>query len=360
MKRLLEILDPEYQSFIVRILYRYRFLLNYIIIGFLCIVIELLVFQGIQNCLGFLIAQALGFTVGVIVAFLLNARFNFKIPRPKRRRAFILFVIISCLSFFLTFIFREYILNELNLSYGISRFVSSGCLFFVGYILNRKFTFKGYKQVGVAIYSNGEENIKAIWGKIKAVSDFIHVDIVDDTFNPTSLRPAVYRLEATRAFWPKKEIHCHIMSKYPSRWVSDIFAFVDTIVIHYEIEEDIKAIIAEIKNNNKKVGICLLLETPIEVVDRFCSEIDEVMLLSIKEPGCSGQKFNVDVIDKIDYLNKIINKSTIDICIDGGVNEQVIHLLNVGKVISGAFVLNDVNPIRRIMQLQTSSQYEKI
>lgn len=360
MKRLLGILDPEYQSLIVRILYRYRFLFNYIIIGFLSICVELLIFQAINNYLTLLLAQTFGFIVGVIFAFVLNVRFNFKIPSPKRRRAFVLFLIISCISLILTLLFREFILAHLGLTYEVSRFVSSGCLFFIGYILNRKFTFKGYKQVGVAIYSDGEENIKAIWDKIKAVSDFIHVDIVDDTFNASAPRPAVYRMEAIKAFWPKKEIHCHIMSKYPSRWIKEIVDFADTIVIHYEIKEDIKAIISEIRKINKKVGICLLLETPIKAVNEFYNEIDEVMLLAIKKPGCSGQKFDVQILDKINYLNKLERGSNLDVCIDGGVNEHIIHLLNVGKVVSGAFVLNNNNPIKKIMQLQTSSQYERI
>lgn len=360
MKRLFEILDPEYQSLIVRFLYKNRFLFNYIIIGFLSICIELLIFQALNSCLRLIFAQILGFFTGVVFAFVLNVRFNFKVPSPKRRRAFILFVLVSCISLILTLSFRKLVLVYLNLDYGISRLISSGCLFFIGYILNRKFTFKGYKKVGVAIYSNGEENIKAIWEKIKAVPDFIHIDIVDDTFNAIAPRPAVYRIETIKAFWPKKEIHCHIMSKYPSKWIKEIVEFVDTIVIHYEVEEDIKTIISEIKKTNKKVGVCLLLETPIEVVDEICNDIDEIMLLAIEKPGWSGQKFNNQVLDKIDYLNKLKKGASLDICVDGGVNDQIIHLLNVGKVISGAFVLNNNNPIKKIMQLQTSSQYERI
>lgn len=360
MKRFLEVLDPEYQSVIVRVLYRYRFLLNYIVIGFLSICLEVLVFRALGSYFRIFIAQTFGFIAGVFFAFILNVRFNFKIPTPKRRRAFVFFVLISCLSLILTLLFRKFFLVYFALDYGIARFISSGCLFFIGYILNRKITFKGYKQVGVAIYSNGEENVKAIWDKIKAIPDFIHIDIVDDTFNNSVTRPIAYRMETIKAFWPRKELHCHIMSKYPSKWVKEVIHFADTIVIHYEIEEDIKTVISEIKSKNKRVGLCLLLETPVEVLNKYLNDIDEVMFLSIQKPGCSGQKFNIEVLDKIDYLHNTRRESDIDICVDGGVDDHVIHLLNVGKVISGAFVLNNNNPIKKIMQLQTSSQYERI
>ena len=73
----------------------------------------------------------------------------------------------------------------------------------------RKFSFRDYKKVGVAIYANGIEDIKSIWEKISTFPDFIHVDIIDETFSNNTPNPKAYRLETIEAFWPQKDIHCH-------------------------------------------------------------------------------------------------------------------------------------------------------
>ena len=354
---MLNIFSDEIQSFVSKKLYRYRFLARYVIIGFLSIIFELIIFRALRGSVPDLLAKFIGVSVSIIFAFVFNVRFNFKVPKSKRNRAFVYFVGIAILSLILNLILMDYFLITI-MPYELSRITSSGMLFIIAYVLNRKLSFKGYKKVGVAIYSHGEENIKVIWDKIGALADFIHVDIVDETFNPAALRPAVYRLETVKAYWPKKEIHCHIMSKTPRKWLDQTIKYSDTVVIHCEVEEDLQSLINVIKSAGKKVGLCLNFSTRIEVVEPYLDAVDEIMLLAIKKPGCSGQHFNVEVLEKIEKLNAMHKTQNISICVDGGVNEKIIGLLNIEKVISGSFVLDSKNPKLKIMQLQTSSQYE--
>ena len=57
--------------------------------------------------------------------------------------------------------------------------IISGSCFIIFYFLHKKFSFKDYVKVGVAIYANGVEDINKIYEKIGPYPDFIHVDIVD-------------------------------------------------------------------------------------------------------------------------------------------------------------------------------------
>ena len=57
----------------------------------------------------------------------------------------------------------------------------------VAYLLHRRFTFRDFKRVGVAIYANGVENLKDIYERIGQYPDFIHVDIVDQTFSEDAI-----------------------------------------------------------------------------------------------------------------------------------------------------------------------------
>ena len=82
---------------------------------------------------------------------------------------------------------------ESEWSYEKSRFIISGCLFLLGYILHRKFSFSEHKRVGIAVYANGQEDISGIHEKIGSFPDFIHVDIVDSTFASNAIEAKTYR-----------------------------------------------------------------------------------------------------------------------------------------------------------------------
>ena len=51
----------------------------------------------------------------------------------------------------------------------VSRFVIAGSFFMISYALHRKFSFREYKKVGVAIYADGVEDIKLIYKKISLI-----------------------------------------------------------------------------------------------------------------------------------------------------------------------------------------------
>ena len=58
-------------------------------------------------------------------------------------------------------------------------------------------------------------------------------------------------------------------------------------------------------------------------------------------------------------LNQHKNRQNFEICLDGGVNQTTVKYLNVESVVSGSFILSAPNPIKNIMLLQTSGEYEK-
>ena len=49
-----------------------------------------------------------------------------------------------------------------NFSYEATRLIISGLVFIFAYLLHRKYSFKDYKKIGVAIYANSVENLEKI------------------------------------------------------------------------------------------------------------------------------------------------------------------------------------------------------
>lgn len=355
-----EWLSPRLLAGINFRLYRYRFLMTYTVIGVLALCAETVVFRallayGVTRPAGI----AAGVTVSVIVAYWLNARFNFKVPVAKRRRALRYFVVISLGALSLNFaLTRQF--AELGWSYERGRFTSAGLLFLIGYYFHRRYSFRDAKQVGVAIYADRNEDIRGIWQKVGSFPSFIHVDLVDETFREGSPAPFAARLEVVRALWPDKQLDVHVMSRTPLRWLDDILPHCDTVILHCEAGAELEPAIARVHAAGRKAAIALALGTPSAAARPYLDHIEMLMLLSIPSPGMSGQRLSDSAIESIAEINGWPERRRLVLCVDGGVNERNISLLNVEKVVSGSSVLGSADPRRQIMRLQTSSNYESI
>jgi ribulose-phosphate 3-epimerase len=354
------ILHPEILKLLSFWIYRYRFLMYYVLIGTSSIFLEILTYRGLET-IGIFppLSNLAGLLAGVFFAFWLNVRYNFKVPKGKRNRSLLYFISISFLSVLINFIFKKQI-EKYGFSYGEARFLSAGSLFAISYLFHRKYSFCDYKKVSVAIYANGIEDIGSIHQRVGRFPDIIHVDIIDHTFGNTLHEPRAYKLEVKKAYWPNKPLHVHLMSKTPSIWISEIAKYTDLIIFHVECEEDIKETIDKIKKSGCKVGLALMMDTAVDVAKPYMRDVDTLMLLTINKPGYSGQKFDARAMEKIEQINSWPERSNFNVCIDGGVNEFNIGLLNVEIVVSGSSVLSHANPPQQIMRLQTSSNYENI
>lgn len=340
-------------------LYKYRYIILYAFIGFFSLLTELIVIKFLTSYnFAYLPSASIGFLVGLLVAFYLNVRFNFRITVPKRKRALVYFFVISLSAFCVQFGLRSSV-EKIGLGMDLSRFLFAGVFFIFSYILHRKFTFKEFKKVGVAIYADGVEDIANIYLKISNIADFIHIDIVDKTYNVNCKDVKAYRAEVVRAYWHNKKIEVHIMSKNPSIWLDDLLPYVDVIYVHPTMDEDLSEVIDKINLSKVEAGIALSVYEPLEIIDYYIKikKIKHVLLLTIPQPGFSGQKFDMSALPILERLNAHKNRSEFEICVDGGVNDSTVKYLNVESVVSGSYILGAPNPIKNIMHLQTSGEY---
>lgn len=341
------------------ILYKYRFFFGYILIGILSLFIELLTYNFLNNFQNNQILNSfLSVLTGIFTSFWLNVKYNFKISKSKRNRSLLYFLSISLFSYLI----QNFLINkfETQLSYGKLRIITSGSLFWIAYLFHRKYSFKDFKKVGVAIYANGVENLEFIYDKIKRYPDFIHVDIVDETFNKESKEVLTYKTEVIKGYWNSKFIECHIMSKNPKKWIHEIIRNVDRIFIHCELNENIEELLKLIKKNSCQAGIVIQNIDDLSIFEKHHDLIDSILVLSIETPGYSGQSFKMDSLEIISKINNHKFRNRISLVVDGGVNNKNIPLIKSENIVSGSYVINSKDPVRNIMILQTSSQYESI
>ena len=177
-------------------------------------------------------------------------------------------------------------------------------------------------------------------------ADLIHVDVMDGHFVPNlTIGPPVIKALRNYSTLP---FDVHLMISPVHKYIKDYAdAGADIITIHPEATDNLEESINLIKKLNKKIGLSLNPNTPINIIKKFLPLIDLVLIMSVY-PGFGGQKFIPKVIDKIKELKNIKEKQNIkfDIEVDGGIdfdNSKLVVEAGANILVSGTTIFKNNN-----------------
>ena len=180
----------------------------------------------------------------------------------------------------------------------------------------------------------------------KGGADLIHVDVMDGHFVPNlTIGPPVIKVLRQYSTLP---FDVHLMISPVHKYIKDYAeAGADIITIHPEATENIESSISLIKKLNKKIGLSLNPDTSIEIIEKFLSSIDLVLIMSVY-PGFGGQKFIPNVVNKIKKLKSIKEKQNLkfDIEVDGGINfdnSKLVVEAGANILVSGTTIFKNNN-----------------
>ena len=178
----------------------------------------------------------------------------------------------------------------------------------------------------------------------KAKADLIHIDVMDGHFVPNiTIGPEViYKLRK----YTSLPFDVHLMISPVDNFIKNFAeAGADIITIHPEATNDLVNSIKKIKSFNKKAGVSLNPETPVEKVLPVLKLIDLVLVMSVN-PGFGGQKFMEETLEKVKILRKEIDlkKHKVQIEIDGGINfknSKMAKKAGVDILVSGTTIFKE-------------------
>ena len=193
----------------------------------------------------------------------------------------------------------------------------------------------------------------------KGGADMIHIDVMDGHFVPNlTIGPTI--IKSLRKY-TKLPFDVHLMISPVHKYIEDYAnAGANIITIHPEATDNLKDSINHIKKLNKKVGISLNPETPVDKILSVLELIDLALIMSVN-PGFGGQKFMPEVLNKIKVLKKIKDEKNLnfDIEIDGGINfdnNKLAIAAGANILVSGTTIFknNDGNIKKNIALLKSS------
>ena len=159
---------------------------------------------------------------------------------------------------------------------------------------------------------------------IDAGTDWLHVDIMDAHFVPNlSFSPAL--TAALHKRFPDLPLDVHLMMDNPEKYI-DVFcdAGASVLTIHAEIEGDVAEMLQQIRARGVMAGLSVKPGTPAEAIRHLLPHADMVLVMTV-EPGFGGQKFNEDMLNKLDALRQMGYTGLLEA--DGGVSMSNIATL---------------------------------
>jgi len=164
------------------------------------------------------------------------------------------------------------------------------------------------------------DNFEEIKEKIKLVEPYAkwaHLDVADGTFAKNTVW---HNAGDLRELDTPLLIEVHLMINDVEKRVVDWFLpNIKRIIFHLEAVKDADFVFAKCREAGKEAGLAINPETSWTRLYPYFGKADMFQILGVR-PGLAGQKFNEEVLHKIEKVRKNCPSCIIES--DGGMNEE--------------------------------------
>jgi ribulose-phosphate 3-epimerase len=188
---------------------------------------------------------------------------------------------------------------------------------------------------------------------IAAVSDLLHLDVMDDVFVPNF----TFDFEAASKIIKESSlaVDAHLM-------VADVDLIAvryaelgcASVTIHAEATTNIPQTLKNIRRAGSRASLGIKPNTQIEQYADVIDLVDMFLIMTV-EPGFGGQKFMENMMEKVRTTRTMIGDRPIWLQVDGGISMQTIEIaLEAGAdtFVVGSAVFNAPDPAQMVVDLR--------
>jgi len=208
-------------------------------------------------------------------------------------------------------------------------------------------------RITPSILNADRENLTSEIARISAVSDFIHLDVMDNVFVPNftfDFDTASKVIKQTQV-----PVDSHLMVADVDQIAIDYAQAGSTsVTFHVEACRDIKATAKGIRDYGARASIALKPTTEISAYGDYLDFIDMVLIMTV-EPGFGGQKFMHEMMRKVSETKKLIGSRPIWLQVDGGISLETIEIARdagADTFVAGSAVFNSEDPAEMVRSLR--------
>ena len=188
---------------------------------------------------------------------------------------------------------------------------------------------------------------------IAAVSDLLHLDVMDDVFVPNF----TFDFDAASKIITESSlaVDAHLMVA-----VVDLIAVqyaelgCASVTIHAEATANIPQTLKNIRQAGSRASLGIKPNTQIEQYAEYIDLVDMFLIMTV-EPGFGGQKFMENMMEKVRTTRTLIGDRPIWLQVDGGISMQTIEIaLDAGAdtFVVGSAVFNAPDPAQMVVELR--------
>lgn len=200
-----------------------------------------------------------------------------------------------------------------------------------------------------ADFSQLDQEIK----RIAAVSDLLHLDVMDDVFVPNF----TFDFEAASAIINSSilAVDAHLMVANVDE-IAVQYAEIGcaSVTIHAEATDNIPQTLRNIRKAGARSSLGIKPNTDISDYHSVINDVDMFLIMTV-EPGFGGQSFMESMMDKVRRTRELIGNRPIWLQVDGGISMKTIELaLDAGAdtFVVGSAVFNAPDPAAMVVSLR--------
>ena len=205
------------------------------------------------------------------------------------------------------------------------------------------------------------ENLTTEIARIAAVSDLLHLDIMDNIFVPNF----TFDFSQAEGLIKKSSlpVDAHLMvADVDSIAIQYAEAGAASVTIHAEAASNISATLRNIRDHGARAALALKPATDISDYSEFIDDVDMFLIMTV-EPGFGGQKFMAEMMEKVRRTRVIIGSRPIWLQVDGGISLETIEIAReagADTFVAGSAVFNAEDPAEMVTLLRAKASSSKL